>query len=191
MKLNTLLIKLVSLVSVTTLVACSSTTPKMVISPQVLTNKTNAYLQKSAQVLVSDLRNKIHIIEIVKDDNAAELISSAENLTSIIDNSIKQAFVNNGLNIADIANNQIEVIINNAQIRVMQDLVKYKTSGLITLTAQIQSKDQTLTKTFNSRSNSEGVLTADLAVLERDFSQQLAKLIVQIVNDPQLQQFIR
>lgn len=170
---------------------CSSTTEKMVIAPEIYTNKTNQYQQKSAHIEVDDLRNKIHIIEILKEDQAAELISSNQNIAEIIKPALIKAFTQNGLTINSQSENQLTLIVNNAVITVKQALVKYSASNVITLTARVQSGEQTLTKTYNSKGQSEGVLKADIAVLERDFNQQLAKLLLQIVNDSEIQQFIQ
>ncbi|GLX79607.1 hypothetical protein tinsulaeT_29470 [Thalassotalea insulae] len=181
-----------SLLLTTSLITgCASAPKQMVLAPQLMLNKSNLLANKLAQVSVNDLRNKIHIIEILQPDAAAQLINSASNISQVVNQHFSEALTQHGLTISPATDNHITLIINNAEITVQQALLKYTTKGQITLTAKVQSGDQVLTKTYNSKMNSEGPLKADLAVLERDFNQQLAKLLVQIASDSQIKQFLR
>jgi len=172
-------------------VGCSNTSPKMVIAPNLINETSNKLAGKSAFVEVNDLRNKIHIIEISKKDKAAELISSHQNLSNTISESFKKTLSHNGLDVNDHGENQLTLIINTAEVNVQQTMVKYKATSLITLTIQLLTTEQTFTKTYNSKINSEGVLNVDIAVLERDFNQQLTNLFEKIVNDDELHQFLK
>ena len=55
----------------------------------------------------------------------------------------------------------------------------------------INNGSGTLTKSFKITGKSNGPLKADIAVLERDFNQQLAKLLTQIVQNQEIQKFIK
>ncbi len=178
---------LASTIVLTTLAqGCASSPQQMVIAPQLQSVTTKAFQGRSAQLSVRDLRNKVHVIEISKADDAAVLVNSSSNITEVIETHFRQALSQAGLNINDNADNKLSLIINNAEIKVAQQLMKYAAKSLLTLTVKVDSSAQTFTKTYSSKLNSEGVLTADLAVLERDFNQQLAKLLLQIVNDNEI-----
>ncbi|MEW6990803.1 YajG family lipoprotein [Colwelliaceae bacterium 6441] len=174
----------------TLLSSCSSAPKQMVVSPQVIGMTSNAYLQKTANVIVNDLRTNSHIIAIHKEGDAIELISA----NTLLDETIKSTYINllnkQSLSINNNSANIITLTINQADIKVSQELVKYKTKSLITLTAKVTSGEKTLTKTYKNNGKSEGVFTADLAVLERNFNQQLGKVLTQIVNDKEIQLFI-
>ena len=182
--------KLAICLTLITLTACASTTKKMVIAPQTSPLKSNIYAMKAAQLTVTDMRANGHIVAIHREGKAIELVPAHDHLDTIINNVLKPSFINNGLIINSSALNKIELIINTAEIHVYQELMKYKTKSQLTLTASVSSNNQTLTKTFNNKGNSEGVLSADLAVLERDFNQQLSNAIMLIVNDKEIQQFL-
>lgn len=171
--------------------ACASSSKQMVISPQFIDTKSNAYIGKSAQVNVMDLRANSHIVAIHREGEAIELVSANTHLDNIINSLYKKSLIKNSLTVNNSAINKIELIINTAEVHVYQELVKYKTKSQVTLTAKITSNQKTLTKTYNNKGNSEGVLTADLAVLERNFNQQLGNLILQVVNDNEIVQFIK
>jgi uncharacterized lipoprotein len=171
--------------------ACASSPKKMVISPQIIDTKSNIYSGKATQVNVTDLRPNSHIVAIHREGEAIKLISANTHLDNIINDLYKKSLSKNSLAVNDSALNNIELIINTAEVHVYQELMKYKTTSQVTLTAKITSNEKTLTKTYNNKGNSEGVLTADLAVLERNFNQQLGNLIMQVVNDNEIVQFIK
>jgi len=172
------------------LTGCANSSKTMVISPQVNSITTNNLTGKVAQLDVTDLRNSIHIITVFKDDQAAQLISSSSNIKQIVLSSLTKSLASNGLTFGVNAINNFTVIINTAQISVQQSMLNYQAKSEITLTAKIQSSEQTLTKTYNSTTVSEGALNADIAVLERDFNQQLSAVLLQIVDDKEIHQFI-
>ncbi|WP_206483790.1 YajG family lipoprotein [Thalassotalea sp. G2M2-11] len=170
---------------------CATTAKQLVIAPQAVMTQGQHYQQKSAQVLVDDLRNTIHLVEIHQEDAAAELINSQENLGQTIAEHLTQALVSSGLDIKSPTNNSITLIINNAIVKVQQGLLKYQANTQLTFTVRVKSGEQVLTKTYNTKLNSEGAFNADLAVLERDFNQQLSTLLQQIVNDSEIYQFLQ
>lgn len=183
------------------LTACTATTRKMVIAPDISHIKSNIYALKTADVKVMDLRPNNHVVAIHREGEAIELISAHDHLDSIITSLFTQTLSNNGLTVDDnttnnavISNdsaNNIELIINTAEVHVYQELMKYKTTSQLTLTAKVISGDKTLTKTFNNKGKSNGVLSADLAVLERNFNQQISDTIALIINDSEIKQFIQ
>lgn len=181
----------VILVSALTLVGCSQKPNQMIIAPDVRAVSSNAFAGYSAKVSVEDLRTHLHIIEVKKEGKASHLVSNANDFATALKQQLTQALKTNQLQISPSNQQQFAVTINQAYVKVAQSLSRYKANSKITLTVQVNKGDSTLTKTYNSKSSSEGLLTADMAVLERDFNQQLGALITQIVNDTEIHQFVR
>ncbi len=182
---------LTSLLSIFLTAGCANGPQQMILSPQALIVSSNTFINRSATLKVNDLRTNTHVIAIHQVGEASELISTHDHFDKVIYDVFKASLQKNALNINNNALNQLTLIINTAQIDVQQALLKYKSKSQITLTAQMVVGDKILTKTYNSKENSKGILSADLAVLERDFNQQLSKLFARIVNDQELQQFIK
>jgi len=170
--------------------ACSTKPSHVVINPDLPVVSSNGYAQQSASTSIIDLRTAHHLIQIQKPDEAAKLISTQQHLPDIIERTLKKSFERSGLHINSHSNKTIELIINEALFVVNQDTLKYKAKANIVLTAKVNNGHQTLTKTFTVRGKNEGPLSADIAVLERDFNQLLTKIIGDIVNDQQLQRFV-
>lgn len=176
--------------------ACSSAPSHIIIAPQLMNVSSLKYSNKQADFNVIDNRVASHIVQILKENQAAQLFSSQEHLQDTINTKLSQAFKKQGLVLIPNANtstamNKLTIYIDAALISVQQDTLKYKANNEITLRAVVENKEQTLTKTFTTRGNSNGPLTADIAVLERDFNQQIGKVLTQILNNTELKAAIK
>jgi uncharacterized lipoprotein len=173
------------------LTSCASAPKHIVISPDVNVNVTKVYQGQSFQLRLIDRRSVNQIVQVSKENQAATLVSSQQILSVIIDKALRSQLKSQGLTLTPQAENHFDVVIDTALISVQQDLLKYQADSVIILIAKISDAEQTLTKTFTSKSSSNGPLTADTAVLARDFNQQLAELLSQLLNNQEIKEFIR
>lgn len=171
--------------------ACSSSVKHLVIAPYILTASNTQLSAQSINISTSDLRTAQHMLQIIREDQAAQLITSQSSLAEIVDKSLTAAFKKSGAQVTPAGNNVLNIVINKALINVNQSMMKYNANNIIELSISVDNGEQTLTKSYRSSGKSEGPLQADIAVLERDFNQQLSKVITNIVNDPQLIEFMR
>tara|TARA_R110000744_G_scaffold187939_2_gene307266 strand:+ start:55 stop:624 length:570 start_codon:yes stop_codon:yes gene_type:complete len=185
------IITLLLLSFITLLFACATPLKQVIVSPDINIASSNAFQQKQVQIRFSDLRSSNHIVEILRIGEAAQLYSPQQTIVSVVEASLTLALKANGLQIQPLAANQVEVFIDNALISVHQDMLKYGASNQMNFRVVINNEQGTLTKSFKVSGTSNGPLKADLAVLERDFNQQLAKLLTQIVQNQELQQFMQ
>jgi uncharacterized lipoprotein len=183
--------KLLILSSTVLVFACSVPVKHVIVSPELNMTSSNAFQQKQVNLRFQDLRPLNHIVQISRLDQAAELYSPQLPLIEVVERELTSALKANGLQIQPLAANQVDVIIDSALVSVQQELLKYSANNLIDFRVVITSGQGTLTKSFKISGNSNGPLKADLPVLERDFNQQLAKLLSQIVQSEELQQFIQ
>ncbi len=190
MKKNILLQSFTVILLILSVFSCTTTKPRIVIAPDTITNPSFVYQQIPIVLNVSDLRTSRHIIQILKDNKAAELINSTTALDDILKVKFTQLFKQQGLVINENAPTKLDIIMSKALITVKQGLVKYKANSEIIIQVKVNTSTDILTKSFRIRGNSNGPFKADIAVLSRDFNQQLAQLIEQIVNDNELQTFI-
>ena len=188
--MNSKLTQILLIALTTLLIACSSPIKHVIVNPELLITNNNAFQQKQAQISFTDLRRTSHIVQILRDNEAAELYSPQQPLVDIVNASLSTGLKKNGLQLQPMAANQLDVIIDSALISVQQELVKYKAHNQIQIRVIAKSGQSTLTKTFKISGNSNGPFKADIAVLERDFNQQLAKLLTQITQNQELQSFV-
>lgn len=190
--------KLKKLAAITLLVlisACANKPTHVVISPDLsIINSPSSqteYQNKQARITVTDIRSAQHVVQILRKDEAAEIYSSQQPLSNIIEQTLISEFKKQGLAINAQANNAIEVIIENSLISVQQEMMKYQVNNELMIHVKVNNGEQTLSNTFKVRGTSEGPLSADIAVLERDFNQQLTKLLTQIISNVEMRIFIK
>ena len=175
--------------------ACANKPTHVVIAPDLsITNSPSTlteYQNKEARITVTDIRSAQHVVQILRKDEAAEIYSSQQPLSNIIKQTLISEFKKQGLAINAQANNAIEVIIENSLISVQQEMMKYQVNNELMIHVKVNNGEQTLSNTFKVRGTSEGPLSADIAVLERDFNQQLTKLLTQIINNVEIRNFIK
>ena len=170
---------------------CSNAPSHIIISPKVTTPAQNTYQGKNTQFHVTDLRTAHHLIQIIKEDEAAKLMTSQKKLVDVVSQTLQSEYKKQGMMFNQSSINSIDVLIDKALINVKQDTLSYEAYSTISFRVKVNNTQQTLTQTFNSRSTSSGPLTADIAVLERDFSQQLSSALASIITNEEIAQFIK
>jgi uncharacterized lipoprotein len=176
------------------LTACANKPSHVVIAPDLsITNSTsqNQYQNKQASIIITDMRSAQHVVQILRKDEAAEVYSSQQPLVQIIEETLTTELKKQGLTVNSQASNSIEIIIDNALVSVQQEIMKYQVNNELVIRVKVNNGAQTLSNTFKVRGTSEGPLSADIAVLERDFNQQLAQLLAQVINNTEIQHFIK
>ncbi|MGB1263787.1 MAG: YajG family lipoprotein [Cognaticolwellia sp.] len=189
--MKSMIAKFLLVSSTSLLLACSSPISEVIVSPELNIASSNFYQQKQAKLRFSDLRTSNHIVQILRIGKATKTYPAQEPIINLVEASLTSAFQDSGLRVQPLAANQIHLIIDNALVSVQQELTKYSASNHMNFRVVINNGENTLTKSFKMSGNSIGPLTADIAVLERDFNQQLAKLLTQIVQSKEVQQFLR
>ncbi|WDD98144.1 YajG family lipoprotein [Thalassomonas actiniarum] len=170
---------------------CSQTPSHLIVAPEVMAANSGKYANKQAQLQVLDMRTGNHIVQISRPEKAAQLFSSQAPLKDIVAQSLTAQLNKQGMAMGPVGTNAIEISIDQALIKVDQQLMQYQVKSEIVLTVKIDNGISTLTNTFRNRGSSHGPLKADIAVLERDFNQQLALLLAQVIDNTEIQQFIR
>jgi len=169
---------------------CANIPSHVIIAPDIMVTPALSYHNKQAQLNVTDMRTANHVVQIMRKGEAATLISAQEKLEETITNTLTQQWKKQNLAINISATNVIKVEIEKAVISVTQQTMEYKVQTEIVLKVTIDNGTQTLTSTFKNRGNSDGPLQADVAVLERNFNQRLAKLLQQILGNQKINTFL-
>ena len=178
-----------AIVSASTVVLLGCSGPShMIVSPDIVSISSIKYQPTEVNFNVTDKRSNSHLLQILREDKAAELLSTDVALDTIITKALAPEFKNQGLIIiAGTTDKEIDVIIDQALISVDQSSLSFKSENKLEIRFVVKNKDQTLTKTFNSKGKSNGAFKADIAVLETDFTQQLTELLTKALADTEIQ----
>lgn len=191
MKSKKNLLLIISLIMTFVLSGCASAPSHLIIAPEIMSTSIIQHADQEASLDVVDMRTAIHVVQILREGEAATLFSAQERLEDIIKSSLSKHWQEQGLAIQANALNSINIAIEKAVISVTQETLSYEVQTEIVLKVTINNSLQTLTSTFNNRGNSEGPFKADIAVLERNFNQRLANLLQQILANEKIKLFLK
>jgi len=191
MKHNFSYAQITTLILILTLSACANIPSHLIVSPDIMVTPAVNHHNKQAQLEVVDMRTANHVVQILRAGEAATLLSAQERLEKTIESKLSSHWKKQNLLIESSAINTINVAIEKAVISVNQKTMEYKVQTEIVLKVTVNNGAQTLTITFQNRGNSDGPLQADIAVLERNFNQRLAKLLQQILASEKISHFLK
>jgi uncharacterized lipoprotein len=190
MKHNKIFHKIITVIILLVLTGCTNIPNNVIVAPDIMVTP-EFHHNKQAQLDVIDMRTANHIVQIMREGEAATLVSAQERLEEIIKRNLIEHWNKPQLVINSPATNSINIEIEKAIISVTQQTMEYKAQTEIILKVTVNNGSQTLTSTFNNRGNSDGPLQADIAVLELNFNQRLAKLLQQILASKKISQFLK
>ncbi len=171
--------------------ACANEPNFITLNPQVINAQLPIYQTHQVKLSVIDKRASSHLVEILTNDDGASFISTKTPIENVLNQQFRQEFTQQGLELNNSANIQIDFNLVRARTYVNQDVLDYRANTIIKLLVKIENQQQTLSKTFTQRATSRGPLTANIDEIQEDFNLQLSKLITQVLEDDQLQGFIK
>jgi len=181
----------ITAIIITLLSGCASSPSHLIIAPEITTPPISQVVQKQASLKVTDMRIANHVVQILREGEAATLFSAQERLEDIIKYSLSKHWQQQGLFIQTSAVNSIDIEIEKALISITQEMMSYQAKSEIRLTVSINNSQQTLTSTFKNHGSSNGPFKADIAVLERNFNQRLTNLLQEILINKKINDFIK
>lgn len=182
---------LLSLVLLLMLSACAKTPSHLIVAPEIIATPTIDYDNKAMQLNVIDMRTANHIVQILREGEAATILSPQVRIEETISQTLINQWKKQNLSISPLANNKMNIAIEKAVISVTQQTMQYQSQTEIVLKVTLDNGQQTLTSIFKNRGNSDGPLQADIAVLERNFNQRLSSLLTQILAHKELNNFLK
>lgn len=183
--------RIVLLLVLTVLIsACASAPTTLVLSPTSIVSANIPVVSATIGLQVIDQRAQHEVLQIHRAEQAPQHINNSRLVSLMLKKSFHQQLLNQGYQISQTSPITMTVVINEMLISLNQHSFTYDATNKITLKIKLKSNDRQLTKTFKSKGLSHGILSADFAVLERIFNQQLGELISQAANDPAVRTFL-
>jgi len=170
--------------------ACAKPPTTMVVAPSFVPTQQPSQDRGPLDLQVIDNRGYRHVLHLTGSNEPQNLINASQQPQALVNESFEQQLKQQGFWFSPTANNNITVNIEQMLISLSQHSFKYTSTSNIVLSVDISNGEQTLNKQYKASGQSHGPFTADIAVLERIFNQQLSKLILEITRDPQIQQYL-
>lgn len=189
--LNKMFKKVFFIFSIFLISACANQPTEIKLQPQVVNIQSQVYQTQSAKISVADNRHSGHLVEVLTNNEESKLIKSTKPLKSVLNSQFRKELTTQGLSFNKDATVSLQFNVERARTYINQDVFDYRANTIIKLKVNVENPKQTLSKTFTLRATSRGPLTADIDEIQQDFNVQLTKIIIQVLEDEQLQNFIK
>ncbi|MBB1268568.1 YajG family lipoprotein [Shewanella sp. SR44-3] len=138
-----------------------------------------------------DSRSDATVVRFIEDEKVMRTVSLGEPIARQLNQIYRQGMTKSGYQIDPSATNSVQFQVTHLQSDVIDTTFGYDTKTRITVTALAKNAQKTLTKKYNIRGSNEGAFSPDFATLELEFNKLLGELNQQILNDPELHQFLQ
>lgn len=137
-----------------------------------------------------DARSTNNAVRITKGDEPAKLMGTGESPAIQLGNLFRQSFSNKGFQLDPAATNVLELKLERLQSDINETLLGYEAANEIIISAYARNEQQLFSKRYTAKGTMKGPLSLDLATLELEMNKLITQLAGDIVNDPELTQFL-
>lgn len=171
---------------------CASQNPThMAFSPQVadISQKTSTPVQIALNTL--DSRQAQYVARFLKEGEKTRLVGPSEPPQQLLDGVFRTGFTQAGYQIDPSASNTLQIQLEELQMDVTKTTFGYEAKHKVRIAIQARNSNQELVKRYQAKGTLKGSLTPDFATLELDMNKLLGQLMGDILNDPELNQFLQ
>ncbi|MCS6172917.1 YajG family lipoprotein [Shewanella baltica] len=171
---------------------CASQNPThMAFSPQV----PNISQQTAQRVPISietvDTRTVDYVARFIEEGTKTRLVGPSEPPKLLLDEVFRAGFSQAGYQIDPSATNSVQIQLEELQMDVTKKTFGYEAKHSVLIAVQAKNSTQELVKRYKAKGTLKGPLTPDFATLELDMNKLLGQLTGEILNDPELNQFLQ
>lgn len=176
--------------------ACTSHTPSyIVLNPQVPDISQHQTNSIPITLKTIDTRKANFVLRYDENNDASRLVSPAESPREQLENLFKKSFNQAGFEIIPNSaqpntKRHIEIQLEKLITTVNEDLFNYQANTDIIINIIVTNGNKTLTKRYNAKGKRKGFMSADFASLELEINQLLTQLSFDVIQDPELNQFL-
>ena len=174
------------------IVGCASQGPSHIaLNPEVppITQQTEVELPVALETI--DTRSANFIVRFNDGDKAARLVSPTEAPRVQMDQVFRDGFTQAGYRIDPSSVNHMQFQLEQLLTNVDEGTFGFEANSQIIINVIAKNANQELTKRYRAKGLLKGPFGADFATLELEMNKLLGELTRDIINDPELNQFIQ
>ncbi|QFU23989.1 YajG family lipoprotein [Shewanella eurypsychrophilus] len=172
--------------------ACASQAPSHIaLNPQVPEVQTQTRSMLPLAIETIDTRSANFIVRFNNADKAAKLVSPSEAPRKQMDQVFREGFTKAGYQIDPSSVKHMQIQIEQLLTDVNESTFGFEAKSNIIINIIAKNSTQELTKRYSARGTLSGPFSADFATLELEMNKLLGQLSGDILNDPELNNFIQ
>lgn len=175
-----------------TVIGCASQAPTHIaLNPQVPSITQQTSMQLPIAIDTIDTRSANFIVRFNDGDNAARLVSPSEAPRVQMDQVFRDGFSQAGYRVDPSSVKHLQIQLEQLLTDVDEGTFGFEANSQIIINVIAQNSNQSLTKRYRAKGLLKGPFSADFATLELEMNKLLGELTRDIINDPELNQFIQ
>lgn len=143
----------------------------------------------SLTINTADLRTANYIVKYDADD-AAQLLSPTSSPRVIVNEMIKNGFIERGVTINSDGKVRLQIVLEDLLTSVKQNMFSYQADTQIKMQVNLTKGELHLAKTFTTEGSMSGPFKVTQTELQNELNKLIAEACLSIVNDPQISKFI-
>ncbi len=137
-----------------------------------------------------DARTSMDAVRITKGDEAPTLMGTGEPPAQQLGELFRSAYRQAGFTLDPAATNLLEFKLERLHSDINETLIGYEAANEIVISAYARNSQQIFSKRYSAKGSMKGPFSLDLATLELEMNKLITRLAADIVNDPELNQFL-
>lgn len=173
-------------------VGCASQKPThMAFSPQIPDVKQQISRTIPISLETLDTRNVEYVARFIEEGTKTRLVGPSEPPKLQLDEVFRNGFAQAGYQIDPGASHSVQIQLEELQMDVTKKTFGYEAKHSVMIAVQARNSTQELVKRYKAKGTLKEPLTPDFATLELDMNKLLGQLSGEILNDPELNQFLQ
>ncbi|MEZ9821581.1 YajG family lipoprotein [Shewanella sp. 10N.286.45.A1] len=175
-----------------TVIGCASQAPTHIaLNPEVPNINQQTDIELPIAIDTIDTRSANFIVRFNDGDNAARLVSPSEAPRVQMDQVFRDGFSQAGYRVDPSSVKHLQIQLEQLLTDVDEGTFGFEANSQIVINVIAQNTNQSLTKRYRAKGLLKGPFSADFATLELEMNKLLGELTHDIINDPELNQFIQ
>ncbi|BAJ03323.1 YajG family lipoprotein [Shewanella violacea] len=172
--------------------ACANHAPSHIaLHPQVPKVQQQTNSRQTLAIETIDTRSANFIVRFNNGADAAKLVSPSEAPRKQMDRVFRAGFTQAGYQIDPSSVKHVQIQVEQLLTDVTESTFSFEAKSNIIINIIAKNSRQVLTKRYSARGTLSGPFSADYAQLELEMNKLLGQLSSEIINDPELNQFIQ
>ncbi|QSX34630.1 hypothetical protein JYB87_05165 [Shewanella avicenniae] len=171
---------------------CATSSPKtLVLSPEIPAASAQTLSPINVALKSKDLRSSGYVARFIKEDKVSSVVNPAESPRITLERVFNQALTRAGYQIDPASGRDLIIVVDQLVTDVDEGMLGFEANTHLMLTVNASNQNRTFSKRYSATSRLKGPFKADFASLELDINKLLTQLSGQIINDPELNQFLQ